>query len=113
MGRYTQERLTERFEAMRARQAELQALQAEGAPLRKRPRSEERIRRETEHKAAVPPHLDMYRVNEVVRMLGVSRRTVERWFRSRAVLVAAPGAKGTLLISRQLLEEWVKEHSAH
>ncbi|PWT71385.1 MAG: hypothetical protein C5B60_10995 [Chloroflexi bacterium] len=54
----------------------------------------------------------MLRVGEVAIELGVSVRTVQRWFADRAVIVEAGPRKTTMLISRRVLDDWKKEHTS-
>lgn len=66
--------------------------------------------------AAAPPAPalpQMLRVKQVAKALGVSVKTVRRWFRRRAVIVRDPGArKSVMLISQRALEDWIHEHTA-
>lgn len=121
MAKYTPERREELFALMRARQAERRELAATPAsPAQVSPRrlpSEATVRRRERLKAAgVPAHLEMYRVKEVAQMLGVSSQSVLNYFGERGVVIAdrKPGKKlkRTLLISRQVLEQWLAEHQA-
>jgi len=56
----------------------------------------------------------MYRVGEVAEILGVSRWTLHKWFRNKAVTVGTPKPgmplRQTMLIPRAVLEEWIEEH---
>lgn len=102
-----------RFALMRERMRLAEEVRA-GAPP-ERPLTPERYERR-ERLKSIPAHLEFYRVDEVSKMLGVSKRSVTRWFQDRALHVG-PGRRGplrpkqTLLISRELLEEWILEHS--
>lgn len=106
MARYPQ-RLEEKFAWMRERMRQRES--RESARLSKAAhKRHERLRAER------PAHLEMYRLKEVAEMLGVSTRTVGRWFRGRAIAVGNPASKGrrarnVVLISRRTLEEWLKE----
>lgn len=64
--------------------------------------------------ADAPPALpQMLRVKQVAKALGVSVKTVRRWFRRRAVIVRDPGArKSVMLIPQRALDDWIREHTA-
>lgn len=99
---------------------------------REREKEEERRRQEEEVKAKMiaeralelrepngapqqPPTVSrrkMMRVDEVAKLLGVSTTTVLRWFRHRAVIVHPGPRKTTMLISEQILDDWITEHTA-
>ena len=106
----SQAELDERFAWMRARMAERSA----HPPTSTRPLSPARYRRRQEQ-AALPAHLRMLRVTEVAELLGVSPKTVRRWFEKRAVVVGqvrttkSRQRRRTLLISQQDLEQWISE----
>lgn len=112
MARMSPERREEKFALMRARQQFLEEARQKGAALRAP--SADTLRRREKVKL-IPAHLDMYRVKEVAQMLGVSGKTVQRWFWDRAVKVHGPGGqhrrKVTLLISRAVLEDWMRERT--
>lgn len=58
------------------------------------------------------PSRRMLRVDEVAKTLRVSVTTVRRWFRHCAVIVHPGPRKTTMLISEQILDDWIAEHTA-
>lgn len=106
MGRYTAEPLENKLAWMRERQQ------------RKR-------EKESRHRAPVvvpapapaaspqpPAPLPQYhKVQKVAQWLGVSDRTVRRWFRKHALIVPGPcGTKSTWLIPHQAVEDWIRRY---
>jgi phage terminase Nu1 subunit (DNA packaging protein) len=59
---------------------------------------------------ASPQLPQMLRVKQVAELLGVSTKTVQVWFRKRAVVVQGPH-KATMLIPRRVLDDWIREHT--
>lgn len=110
-----EEEREKRFELMRERMRLAEEVSRAGLPRRGPPLTRERHERR-ERLKSVPAHLEFFRVDEVASMLGVSKRSVTRWFQDRAVSFGSERRgpirpKKTLLISRQLLEQWLLEHS--
>jgi excisionase family DNA binding protein len=109
MASYSPEKRQEMFALMRERMR-LEREAANGAP----PPLPTSAYRRQKAEGGIPAHLEMYRVEEVAEMLGVSRDSVTRWFKDRAVVAGEPKPgrrpKQTLLISRRDLEEWLEEH---
>lgn len=58
------------------------------------------------------PSRKMLRVDEVAQILRVSVSTVQRWFRDRAVIVHPGPRKTHMLISEQILDDWIAENTA-
>jgi len=106
---FTEEERDEKFTLMRAKQ---ERMLAHPRPHQRPPSFDTLAREERQKKNGIPAHLEMYRINEVAQMLGVSRRSVIRWFRDVAVKPPGTQRKGTLLISRAVLEDWIREHTA-
>jgi excisionase family DNA binding protein len=116
MALYTAEQKEEMYRLLRERMRVQSELHATGAPLR-RPPSQARQRREQRLAALSGKDLrSMYRVSEVADLLGVSRYTVERWFRDRAVLVGEPKPgkrlRQVMLIPHAVFDAWLREHMA-
>ena len=105
---YPKTPLEEKLAWMRQRQKQKE-VQTEEVVRQREPRKQSEQRPE-------PPRLErpgrkMMRVSEVAEILGVSTKSVQRWFRDRAVLVR-PGLRRTImLISEQVLDEWIAEHT--
>jgi hypothetical protein len=102
------------FADMRLRQQQLREAER-GAP--RESQTAYRIRERRKAQGGLPPHLEFFRVKEVAEALHVHPTTVSRWFRARAVKAGESAAgprrrKRTLLISRKMLEDWVRERSA-
>jgi hypothetical protein len=111
---YSQDELEEKYRWMRERQRIKHAIAAgREAPARALTPPAQRRR---EQRKELPAHLEMYRVREVAEMLGVSTQSVLRWFADSAVVVR-PSASGprrpkrVMLISRAVLEAWMREHA--
>lgn len=106
------ERREEKFARMRERMLVIQQAREKGVtPRMPSPQAQKR----KEKLSNLPAHLEMFRVPEVAYMLGVSSQSVHRWFADRAIKVLGPGGqrhrKTTLLISRAVLEDWMREHT--
>ena len=71
----------------------------------------EQMRRDAESRYALPERRrKMLRVDQVAEELGVSTRTVWRWFADRAVIVKPGLRRTTMLIPQQALDDWYAEH---
>lgn len=102
------------FEWMRERQKLKQEIAAGERPPAERPLSLTGQRRRQRQKGPggeLPAHLQFFHVSDLAEILGVSRQTVERWFEGRAI-VAGTRRRRTLLISRQVFDDWLREHDA-
>lgn len=102
MGRYPAEPLEDKLAWMRAKQQRKCAPQA--AP--RGPSAVPAPPRE----AARPEPPQMLRINQVAQLLGVSRRTVYRWFGKRCVVIQGP-VRRVVLIPQRVLDEWVRKHT--
>lgn len=93
MGRYPAEPLESKLAWMRAKQDRKRAEAPAAVPAPPR--------------ESTPPQF--FRAHQVARMLNVSVKTVQRWFRRHAVIVRG-GRKTTMLISQRALDDWIREH---
>jgi hypothetical protein len=118
MPRYAKQPLEEKLTWMRERQKEREERAARQGEQEEARRRQERLEQSAERVARAAPGLlerpsrRMLRVHEVAEILRCSSRTVGRWFAGRAVIVRTGPRKTHMLISEQILDDWIAEHTA-
>jgi hypothetical protein len=114
MPRYPKEPLEDKLAWMRERQREKEAearLKQEGEL--KVQAIAEQAARLPEGQVGTAARRRMLRVDEVAGILRMSDKTVRRWFRDRAVVVRAGRRKTTMLISEQILDDFIRDHTGY
>ena len=115
MSRYPKQPLEERLTWMRERQRvkEEELRQKRESELKVQVTAEQAARLSEGQAGTAASRRRMMRVGEVAGILRISPRTVQRWFADRAVIVRAGRVKTTMLISEQMLDDWIRDHTGY